>query len=156
MREKLRRHRGGPKPRNNLNRGRSQTKQWAEPHTQICRELATRNRLRQQDKYNVVRDYNRQACKRPRANTYTHTHTHTHTDNTQWSLYRKHSSFPRSSGDLPRSPQRTTMEEEKSRFPVRHHSVLDKTRYQLSPFLCLFYSPWREGCYNLSTYASIS
>ena len=74
-REKLRRDRGGPEPRNNRNRGRSKTKQWAEPHTQIRRELATRNRLRQQDKYNAVRDYNRQDGKRLRANTHTHTET---------------------------------------------------------------------------------
>ena len=96
--ERLRRDRGGPEPRNNRNRGRSKTKQWAEPHTQIRRELTTRNRLRQQDKYNVVRDYNRQAGKRPRANT----HTHTHTNGAQWNLCRKHSGFPRSRGNLPK------------------------------------------------------
>ena len=74
-------------------------KQWAEPHTQIRRELATRNRLRQRDKYDVVRDYNRQVGKRPHTNTLTHAHI----DSKQRSLCRKRSGFPRSRGDLPRS-----------------------------------------------------
>ena len=43
MREKLRRDRGGPERRNTQKRGRSKTKQWAEPHTQICNELGTKN-----------------------------------------------------------------------------------------------------------------
>ena len=52
--------------------GGAKTKQWAETHTQIRRELTTRNQLGQLGKYYVVRDYNRRAGERPRANTHTH------------------------------------------------------------------------------------
>ena len=111
-------------------------------HTQICRD-----HLRRIDKYNVVRDY-KQADERPRANTHKH-------ERRSRPSAESHGFLHQAKATDQNLHNLTNEENEMSaRVPGRQHFVLPLKCDPLLALSPLFYSPRREGRYNLSTSSS--